>query len=524
MPIKCVSGWSKEKTLAQPKLSVMQIPHQLTLATTTSESPFPSKQPKKSCQVDPLDAFGLNGFARALGVGPDSVLAVTTTLLTGLAGPEAWLQSPWGQTRLTKLDLLTSKEDFGMGRLIDCLTAPLSLINRRLVEKKGGLSPDAIDLLTSGPFTSAAAAKHANADMRDKSLRRHLDALTPATRPGDSGLLRQDLVFDPVTHRRESLMHPQFLVKGVDGRSLKPLVEDCHLRTALVVQPLLGLTREGSEPSRVIKMLFALLDGTVVKKRTGPLDRGRDSSLTTKAHALLSLTKDEISVLASMSVGHLNRFLWLAESVGEPVPPGDADAGEVFLSAFQAAVMEILELRREGRGVMVSFASREGLGAFEEEALHFEAEIVHTATEVGAWARGLPQSIFWALDFLRHSMSGDHGIDDESLTAVAFAGARRLLYNHRNQVRLITNAQLLTDRRLLAGRIVQVLEKTDIPLKLHELVRSFSRQEKSRFDPVIDALLDTGVLSRDEKQRLSLGSVDLADVEEELAKLLVATQ
>ena len=96
--------------------------------------------------------------------------------------------------------------------------------------------------------------------------------------------------------------------------------------------------------------------------------------------------------------------------------------------------------------------------------------------------------------------------------------------DHRNQVRLITNAQLLTDRRLLAGRIVQVLEKTDIPLKLHELVRSFSRQEKSRFDPVIDALLDTGVLSRDEKQRLSLGSVDLADVEEELAKLLVATQ
>ena len=190
--------------------------------------------------------------------------------------------------------------------------------------------------------------------------------------------------FDPLIHRRESLQHPLFLLKGVGARSLKPLVEDCHLRTVLVVQPALGLAREGSEPSRVMKVLFALLDGAVVKKRTGPLDRGRDSSLPAKAHALLSLTKDEIDVLASMGAGHLNRFLWVAESAGQSGKNGDADSSEVFLSAFQEAAMEILELRREGRALRVSFESKSGSEKFDERRILCRPVTLNRSSQTGS--------------------------------------------------------------------------------------------------------------------------------------------
>jgi hypothetical protein len=492
-----------------------------TAATAKKQSPPASKRSKKPAPVDPLDTLGLNGFARTLGVAPDSVLAVTSTLLAGLAGSEAWLQAPWGKTRLAKLDLLTSKEDFGMQRLIDCLTAPLSLMNRRLVEKAGLVSPDGIDLVTSGPFASAAAAKTADPEMRDKALRRYQEALTPVFGPGESGLLRQDLAYDPVPHRREALLYPQFLLKGVDGRSLKPLVEACHRRTALVVQPTLGLAREGTEPSRVIKLLFSLLDGMIVKKRSGPLDRRRDSSLPAKAHALLSLAKDEIGVLASMGVGHLNRFLWVAESVPQPGKPGDGDACEVFLAAWQNAHTEILELRRDGRALMIPFESGAGLAAFEKESRRYEAEIIQTAAEAEAWARGLPQAIFWSLAFLRPSIPGDHGMDDDSLTAAAFAAARRLVRNHHDQARSIFNAQLLEERRALAGRIVEEVSRAQSPMTFRDIVRCFSIQTKERFTRVIEALIEAGVLSRDENGHHVPGPADMADAAEILDQKLV---
>jgi hypothetical protein len=492
----------------------MEASQQSTAVKSKGRSSSQSPRPKRSRPVDPLDALGLNGFARALGVAPDSVLAVTATLLSGIAGPDVWLQSPWGENRLSKIDLLTTKEDFNLHRLIEVMSAPLSLMNRRLAENMGRLSPDAIDLVTSGPFASAAASKHADANMRDQAIRRHLDALTPTTRPGESGLLRQDLAFDPLIHRRESLQHPQFLLKGVDGRSLNPLVEDCHLRTALVVQPALGLAREGSEPSRVIKLLFALLDGAVVKKRTGPLDRGRDSSLPVKAHALLSLTKDEIDVLASMGAGHLNRFLWVAESAGQSGKNGDADSSEAFLSAFQEAAMEILELRREGRGLRVSFESKAGSKKFEDELHRYEAEIVQAAADVGAWARGLPQSIFWALDFLRRSSVSDHRINDEGLIVAAFSAARRLLTGHRKQVLLISSAQQLDERRALAERIVENVSRAASPMSFRDIVRCFQNQKKDRFTRVIEALIELGVLIRNEDGGHVPGPVDLAEVAE----------
>lgn len=501
----------------------MKTPQQSTAGAATNNSTSSTsltlaKKSRPGDQVDPLDTLGLNGFARAIGVASDSVLAVTATLLSGIAGPAAWLQSPWGQTRLPKLDLLTSKEDFRTQRMIEAISAPLSLMNRRLAENMGRLSPDAIDLVTSGPFSTKAASKLADSEMRDKALHRHLEALTPVSRPGESGLLRQDLAFDPVTHRKESLLHPQFLLKDVGGRDLQSRVEGCHLRTALVIQPTLGLAREGPDPSRVMKLLCALLDGTGSKERAGSPDRGRDPSLPAKAHAILSLARNEVEAMSAMGTEHLNRFLWVPENVSQPSKAGDDDASEAFLGAFQAAVEEILELRREGRGLLIQFETREAVSTFEEELRLYEADIMQTASEAGPWERGLPQTLFWALAFLRRSLPVSGRVDDECLMTAAFSAARRLVEDHRNQTLLITNAQLLADRRALSERIVDEVSRATSPMKFRSIARCFRNQKKERISPVVEVLIETGVLVRDAAGLHTLGPVEFADAEEVLDK------
>ena len=484
-----------------------QPPKQFPLIRQSGDTPDPA-----------LTAMGLIAVSQTTGAPADSLLAVVAMLLTGLAGPDASIRDSLGPCRLAKLDLLTSAEDFRLQRSINRFTCPLETMQRRLGEKMGRYSPNALELTANGAHSSSTTIKLADQELQDKSLRRHMDTFTAATQPGPSNTLLQDLADDPVPPRMEAVLHPQFLVKGADGLSLDSLVEKCHLRTALVVHPKLDLARKGPGPSKVMKVLTNLLDGVTVTKRPDSIERGRDSSLLARAHAMLALTKAEIEAMHAMDSDHLHRFLWLKEGdCSDALKPGDGTACETFLAAYQGAIQEILGFRREGRGLMMDFESRKMAAKFESELHTYEDEIQQTAASAGPWARGLPQTLFWALGFLRRSMPADRRPDDEGLMAAAFAAARRLVENHRHQVLVITNASLLADRIWLAGRIVEELEK-GIPLKFHILVRSFDQQEKSRFDPVIDALLDTGVLVRNEDKRLTLGPVDLTDVQEELVK------
>lgn len=103
---------------------------------------------------------------------------------------------------------------------------------------------------------------------------------------------------------------------------------------------------------------------------------------------------------------------------------------------------------------MVRFETEEGLNAFEEALRRYESDIVQMWTEAKSWARGLPQTLFWTLSFLRRSMPVSGGPDDESLMEASFATARRIVENHWNQVLVITTAKLLADRHALAGRMM----------------------------------------------------------------------
>ncbi len=463
-----------------------------------------------------LATTGLPAIARTAGVSIDSALVVVAAMLAGIAGPDASIDSPLGPIRLAKLDLLTDAEDLKLQKLMDRLVSPLELMNRRLAANMGRNSPVALELLTSGAYSSTATTKLADQEMREKSLRRHMDTLATTSSPGSSESLRQDLAYNPLPARIEAIRHPRFVIKGADGGNLKFLVEACHLRTALVVQPKLGLARQGSQPAQVTQNLIALMEGVMIAERPASIERGRDSSLPAKAHVVLSLARAEIEALHRSGNDPLNLFLWIKEGDSQKRVPADAASIQTFFDGYQLATSEILALRREGKALMVRFETEEGLNEFEEAFRRYESDILQKWAEAKAWARALPQTLFWALSFLRRSISPSCVADVESLMEASFTTARRLVENHCNQVLVITTAKLLADRHTLAGRMVEAVEEAASPVKFRDLARCSRIQRKEIVTPVVDALIEVGVLVRDDDGIHTLGPVDLAEAVESL--------
>jgi hypothetical protein len=66
----------------------------------------------------------------------------------------------------------------------------------------------------------------------------------------------------------------------------------------------------------------------------------------------------------------------------------------------------------------------------------------------------------------------------------------------------------------MAAKIVENLSKALAPMKLRDIVRCFKVQRIDRFNRVMESLIETDVLIRDEDGCHTLGSVDLADVAE----------
>ena len=93
-----------------------------------------------------MGKMGLLDLAGAVGVTSESALAMIAAMLSGLAGPDAWLEDSLGPCAIPRLRLLTSAEDTVTQELIERLTLPLEAMNRRLVQNMGRSSPEAIEL------------------------------------------------------------------------------------------------------------------------------------------------------------------------------------------------------------------------------------------------------------------------------------------------------------------------------------------------------------------------------------------
>ncbi len=464
------------------------------------------------------ETIGIAAFARQLGVNEDFALAATCAMLTGVAGPEVLLQNPWGPSRLPKLDSLV-KVGIAAGRLIECLAVPVERINRRLAQNMGRANSQAIDFLTLGEFESDSPRKH-HGPAREATLRRNLEILTSAP----TGSLRADLAFDPVVQRAEAIVHSQVLVRKAAWRDLSGLIDHCHFRCALVVEPLLGLDREGDDPAMIARELSQLMDGVLTRGPTGSRGSPSNYSEPARAQVMLVLGQRELDVLPSAGAELLDRMLWCSPDGSDSKGAGKPDGAAVFFDAFQSSLEEIVELRRAGQTLAVRFETPKTCVAFHEAWRVYEKEVAAMPSHPGVSVVGLPATLLAGMIFLRRGLPNARRPSDDLLLRHAFAVARRLAAIHDGQVLAVRRAARIHDGVAIARRVVEKLNSlpdSSPPLKLREIVRCFSCQKKSRFAPVLDALVELDVLLKVE-EGFQLGTAELSDVEELLVESLGA--
>lgn len=457
-----------------------------------------------------LESFGISDFATALGVDEDFAVAVCCSILAGIAGPEGYLETPWGPGRLPKLDLLATKDSSPGARLIGCLTDPVERINGRLAHNMARCNPDAIEFLAFGAF-SGDVSKKPHLDARDATLRRNLTFLT--TNEG----LKGDLVIDATARRVEAILHPGILLRRAAGHDLPLLLDECHYRNALVVEPSLGLGREGPEPAKAIRELLPLLNGALTRIRSSS-SRSRKGFGPARGQVILTLCRDELGALSGAAAELLDRMLWISPTVGRLAASAKPDGASIFLDAYEDTILEVVALRREGHSLLVQFESPELRTRFHDELKVYENGVAGMRSNPGETAARLPETLFWGLWFLRRSLPEPRRVSDDALITTVFACATLLVANHNRQVLVLRNSGLVNDGMQIARRVVGELRSKASPRGCRDLIRLFGgSQKKERFIPIFDVLVEAGVLLKDNAGAYLLGPVEI----EEVADLLV---
>lgn len=487
----------------------------------------PHAVPRLSCQG------GLDDFAGGCGTSSDEVLAVISFLLVGMAGSEAWLGGHYDGAPLGKLDLLVRRRDGALGRMAGQLVAKLRGLNRSLTAGMADYSMDWIQLTRRGAFAGGSSAKFADPEDTRKARERLLRDLRESEAKSS---LEGDLENEKEALRIEALLHPQFLLESVRCRDLEVALDLCHQRTAVVVGLKTRSSRAGSEPAREFRSLLDLMEGLATPCWEGGAKGATTRSRVTplKAHVLLDAEDDDLSLMARLLPELAESFLWLTPSrTTAPKPPrrpsetATIGRSKELMDLFTKAAMEILSQRRIGATVTATFSVGNGaleLTGYWRVMERFRRWIGYLGNrhqlDPGPVVFELPGALVFGLGFLCRQ-SGTTLAPPPGVMAEAFRSARRLARRHCRALALHLKAQQVGQGLELARGIVSNLEEKG-PMKLRQLVRCFGDQRRERFDPVIGALIELGVLAWRDDGMMESGKVEISEVENRLGEALLA--
>lgn len=483
-----------------------------------------------------LERSGITALAAGSGADPDELLAVMAMLMCGAAGPEArWGGSAETAVPLAKFDLLARAEDEGLRRALDRLLASLRVLNNSLAARSACLSPDLLGIMLQGDASGRRAAK-AVADKDMAAARERLVAALRSDSSSGQGLL--EMGEEPVMQPEgiESVLHPEFLIERARAADLPRMLDRCHLRCGIVAVPRFDSDRAGPAPLRDLRQLLELMEGVVLPRF--PTVPGRAASLPFKAHTLLLAEAGDRALIAGALPRMARRFIWLKGPPREVMPaPGamkatpehfarrEAAVGDL-MRGFDAAVHGILRQRKLGYNPCAHFQRPEQRLAHElglsrhRDMLREHAGKMHLE-DPGAVAANLPTVLCWALLWLFLEMPVSKRVSDEAILKAAMESARRLAAAHCEVLSKLLNEERINRRMQDAARILDAVDRKG-PLGNRDLMRSLSGQHKDRYMPVVEALLEVGLLARDDAGALITGRAEWDHVEESLKNLLAA--
>jgi hypothetical protein len=464
-----------------------------------------------------LKAFGIDSLASSVGVTPEELAIGSAVVVDGVAGPDRLLQVPWGWQPVSPVNLVVAAEVRAARRLLDCLVAPVEMLQKRLVQNMSVFRPGAIDLLTRGSEEGISDPRGWCGEAVAATLDLHARALLSNDEERISGL-RQDLRHDPVLQRREAILHPRILLRERPGKDFRHLVTDCHLKHALLILDRMPMNRRAGrdETKQELERILSVSDHWSVS----PDSRGMDRPATVRVILAMD-TEERMQAAAS---GSFRGFL----SLGGGRPPGVASkpgTSARFYAAYQDVLTLMEERRKSGEGPAIHFSSDDSCAAFFVQLQDYERECDEFRHNTGEAALALPVFLFHLFSLLRDT--GEFGkFPDGELASAAFVISRRARKIHSDRVTADILRETIQEAARLAFEIVDRISETvgaGKPPKFRDIRRRFKRQKKERFEPVMSILVDLSVIVCDEECRFLPGDVSIEDVEGDLHQKLAET-
>jgi hypothetical protein len=442
------------------------------------------------------DYFGLLAWAASRGIEPHVALALVGSTLIGMAGRVgsfAHAPLPGGGG----LSLLVREGEIAVSMVIEEITARAIADQAALVAKAKTVSRQEIDeaMFRTGQLSRNVdiVEKLANPREVEQSIQ-DIDAETK---------LRYDLQVPEQSSLYQNLTRPRFLLTGaLPATKLAQTLAGCHDGRGFSAGAVVSLPASPAKCAALVGEIRQCIAGTVVAL----LAKRTPTPITQETVALSGILRmvgaDFDRVLADHRELAVIALPIAASAISVDEAEIDDDRARDFLRLVLNTARDALAYRRANTSLNLGFKS----GAAEKEFLRCQRAYVRELQQVPENCRvhgaaSLPAALAWALLFLE---GGE--IYNDYVIRTAFAAARKL---HADAVGLFharDNAALAEQQLAMAHKLVDLLTRKG-PSKRRELVRCLNNQSLHVHGPVINVLIQLGIVIERQDRVLEVGKV-----------------
>ncbi len=430
-----------------------------------------------SDQHQPTPGAAIRSLAYTAQIGDEEAALGVAAVLGGIAGPKAKLAGPAGESIRPGLNLLVAGADAPWwNRAQDLLLDPALAMQQACREMSSALDPERLDVLQYGRF------EYSNTDRIVEAVK------------GDSCLEQEYL-----RPHFSALRHPTFALHNPDPADFPKLVAEVLDNAALIIYPDGQLFAEVAHPrpakkwASVAAQIAAMVSGTDhVYTPVGKQGPGRIA--TARGTLLMTCTRDQLCQALGSDDQALQQILQNSIMLDCPSPEGSKPLPVDYLregyKMFYLGVQKVLETRRAGGGIgwdANAYANMELLHGFELEIQQWVAQLADRLKPFFRHALKLPYQLLWAFALVT-------GYRESHDWVLPFA-------MHVTSETLKRQAALLTDLMEAAektdyehARTVMLRKLNEKPRMFRDLLRSYSVQRRDIHEPVLQSLVDDGLV------------------------------
>jgi len=463
-----------------------------------------------------LESIGLSPWAGIMGADSANVFALAASISSGAASLFAHLEFPWGIVPLPRSHVVVPDNQGTLPFVLDHLTSPVVRANSQILANMSGINPAGLRHLMYGSFAGDPEKANPHGNIEGSVLKTLRDG--PAFDPRSSRVAtgESDLIPDPKLCRLEGITRPAVLLESPLPSRLGKLLQGCHRGHALVIGIPFDSLPSTNKPAKELADLLTFMRGTEIEIPQPKYPVAFEHNRAVGIHTILKANPNLLRQLLHLLAPALEDSVLLSNTPPEfAISPDSA----YFSTLYSKVISRTIIMRRNSVPMMASFTSPSHACKFQKRFLDHQAACDACDVTIGSSVRNLPLTLAWFLLILREHIRGRALPTDDAIIDSVFAASATLLDRH---TRAMTDLHHAAQHDELLKRVKDIVRKVAEKQFVTEsqLARSFDDQRVGLYRPLVQQLLEQGVLSVTPEAKLRIGPCRLEDA---LPKLLLTS-